>query len=120
MSAEAADREAATSSRPCTPPQNSWFEFLLDESLLESHLQKRCPDPSPVQLIVQFLEQASKPSLNEQNQVQPPADNKRNQTLKLLALKIAAHLKWDLETLEKRYGVVLPVSVNSILHELVL
>ncbi|EMP28328.1 Integrator complex subunit 8 [Chelonia mydas] len=59
-------------------------------------------DPPPVQLIVQFLEQASKPSVNEQNQVQPPPDNKRNRILKLLALKVAAHLKWDLDVLEKR------------------
>lgn len=58
-------------------------------------------DPAPVQLIIQFLEQASKPSVNEQNQVQPPADNRRNRTLKLLALKVAAHMKWDLEVLEK-------------------
>lgn len=43
MSAEAADREAATSSRPCTPPQTCWFEFLLEESLLEKHLRKPCP-----------------------------------------------------------------------------
>lgn len=58
-------------------------------------------DPSPVQLIIQFLEQASKPSVNEQNQVQPPVDNRRNRTLKLLALKVAAHLRWDLNALEK-------------------
>lgn len=62
-------------------------------------------DPPPVQLIVQFLEQASKPSVNEQNQVQPPPDNKRNRILKLLALKVAAHLKWDLDVLEKRYSL---------------
>lgn len=43
MSAEAADREAATSSRPCTPPQTCWFEFLLEETLLEKHLRKACP-----------------------------------------------------------------------------
>lgn len=49
------------------------------------------------------MEQASKPSVNEQNQVQPPPDNKRNRILKLLALKVAAHLKWDLDILEKRY-----------------
>lgn len=58
-------------------------------------------DPAPVQLIIQFLEQASKPSVNEQNQVQPPVDNRRNRTLKLLALKVAAHMKWDLDALEK-------------------
>ncbi|KAM6318773.1 integrator complex subunit 8 [Aegotheles albertisi] len=115
MSAEAADREAATSSRPCTPPQTSWFEFLLEEALLEQHLQKASPDPPPVQLIVQFLEQASKPSVNEQNQVQPPPDNKRNRILKLLALKVAAHLRWDLDVLEKSLSV--PV-LNMLLNEL--
>uniref|UniRef100_A0A8C2KWM1 Integrator complex subunit 8 n=1 Tax=Cyprinus carpio TaxID=7962 RepID=A0A8C2KWM1_CYPCA len=115
MSAEAADREAVSGSRPCTPPQASWFEFLLDPSLLEQHLFK-CffTDPSPVQLIVQFLEQASKPSVNEQNQVQPPADNRRNRTLKLMALKVAAHLTWDLNLLEK--GLTIPV-LNMLLNE---
>ncbi|XP_061597267.1 integrator complex subunit 8 [Cololabis saira] len=116
MSAEAADRVAAvTTSRPNTPPQSSWFEFLLDGSLLEKHLQKSHPDPAPVQLIIQFLEQASKPSVNEQNQVQPPVDNRRNRTLKLLALKVAAHMKWDLDLLEK--GLTIPV-LNMLLNEL--
>ncbi|XP_007229265.3 integrator complex subunit 8 isoform X2 [Astyanax mexicanus] len=115
MSAEAADREAVTGSRPNTPPQTSWFEFLLDPSLLEHHLQKVNPDPSPVQLVIQFLEQASKPSVNEQNLVQPPADNRRNRTLKLLALKVAAHLRWDLDVLEK--GLTIPV-LNMLLNEL--
>uniref|UniRef100_A0A3B4ELE2 INTS8 TPR repeats domain-containing protein n=1 Tax=Pygocentrus nattereri TaxID=42514 RepID=A0A3B4ELE2_PYGNA len=115
MSAEAADREAVTGSRPSTPPQTSWFEFLLDPSLLEQHLQKSHPDPSPVQLVIQFLEQASKPSVNEQNLVQPPVDNRRNRTLKLLALKVAAHLRWDLDVLEK--GLTIPV-LNMLLNEL--
>lgn len=116
MSAEVADRVAAvTGGRPGTPLQASWFEFLLDGGLLEKHLQKINPDPTPVQLIVQFLEQASKPSVNEQNQVQPPVDNRRNRTLKLLALKVAAHMKWDLDSLEK--GLTIPV-VNMLLNEL--
>nr|XP_006635876.1 PREDICTED: integrator complex subunit 8 [Lepisosteus oculatus] len=51
MSAEAADREAVTCSRPCTPPQTTWFEFLLDEALLEKHLQK----PSPAHLSIPVL-----------------------------------------------------------------
>nr|AAH95561.1 Zgc:111823 [Danio rerio] len=115
MSAEAADREAVSGSRPCTPPQTSWFEFLLNPSLLEQHLHSPHPDPSPVQLIFQFLEQASKPSVNEQNQVQPPVDNRRNRTLKLMALKVAAHLRWDLNMLEK--GLTIPV-LNMLLNEL--
>ncbi|XP_028316486.1 integrator complex subunit 8 isoform X2 [Gouania willdenowi] len=116
MSTEAADRVAAASnSRPGSPLQTSWFEFLLDVSLLEKHLQTPNSDPTPVQLIVQFLEQASKPSVNEQNQVQPPVDNRRNRTLKLLALKVAAHMKWDLDSLEK--GLTSPV-LNMLLNEL--
>ncbi|KAL3043450.1 hypothetical protein OYC64_003337 [Pagothenia borchgrevinki] len=116
MSVETVDRVAAvTTGRPSTPLQTSWFEFLLDGSLLENHLQKSYPDPTPVQLIIQFLEQASKPSVNEQNQVQPPADNRRNRTLKLLALKVAAHMKWDLDALEK--GLTIPV-LNMLLNEL--
>uniref|UniRef100_A0AAQ4Q8U4 INTS8 TPR repeats domain-containing protein n=1 Tax=Gasterosteus aculeatus aculeatus TaxID=481459 RepID=A0AAQ4Q8U4_GASAC len=114
MSSETTDR-VAVSSRPSTPLQTSWFEFLLDGSLLEKHLQKSNSDPPPVQLIIQFLEQASKPSVNEQNQVQPPADNRRNRTLKLLALEVAAHLKWDLDALEK--GLTIPV-LNMLLNEL--
>ncbi|XP_064240373.1 integrator complex subunit 8-like isoform X2 [Aotus nancymaae] len=78
-------------------------------------MRKTCPDPAPVQLIVQFLEQASKPSVDEQNQVQPPPDSKRNRILKLLDLKVAAHLKWDLNILEKSLSV--PV-LNMLLNEL--
>ncbi|XP_056438263.1 integrator complex subunit 8 isoform X1 [Gadus chalcogrammus] len=116
MSVEAAERvSAAPGGRPSSPVQTSWFEFLLDGSLLETHLHKASPDPTAAQLIVQFLEQASKPSLNEQNQVQPPVDNRRNRTLKLLALKIAAHMRWDLDLLEK--GLSIPV-LNMLLNEL--
>ncbi|CAL8298839.1 unnamed protein product [Lota lota] len=116
MSTEAAEPVgAAPGGRPSSPVQTSWFEFLLDGSLLETHLHKANPDPTAAQLIVQFLEQASKPSLNEQNQVQPPVDNRRNRTLKLLALKIAAHMRWDLDLLEK--GLSIPV-LNMLLNEL--
>uniref|UniRef100_A0A663N2K8 Integrator complex subunit 8 n=1 Tax=Athene cunicularia TaxID=194338 RepID=A0A663N2K8_ATHCN len=88
-----------------------WVCFFLDQS----EVAVLFADPPPVQLIVQFLEQASKPSVNEQNQVQPPPDNKRNRILKLLALKVAAHLKWDLDVLEKSLSV--PV-LNMLLNEL--
>uniref|UniRef100_A0A8C1RQZ0 Integrator complex subunit 8 n=1 Tax=Cyprinus carpio TaxID=7962 RepID=A0A8C1RQZ0_CYPCA len=114
MSAEAADREAVSGSRPCTPPQASCFEFLLDPSLLEQHLRGLHPGICLVPQSHQFLEQASKPSVNEQNQVQPPADNRRNRTLKLMALKVAAHLTWDLNLLEK--GLTIPV-LNMLLNE---
>ncbi|XP_021343863.1 integrator complex subunit 8-like isoform X2 [Mizuhopecten yessoensis] len=41
-----------------TLPVISWFEFLLNDKLLENHLQLENPDPTPVQLIIQFLQQA--------------------------------------------------------------
>ena len=40
MSAEAAER---TGGRPSSPVQTSWFEFLLDGGLLETHLHKPSP-----------------------------------------------------------------------------
>ena len=44
MSAEAAERvSAAPGGRPSSPVQTSWFEFLLDGSLLETHLHKASP-----------------------------------------------------------------------------
>lgn len=83
---------------------NSVEQFSGNKSQIWKYLSCFCifdTDPTPVQLIIQFLEQASKPSVNEQNQVQPPVDNRRNRTLKLLALEVAAHMKWDLDVLEK-------------------
>lgn len=43
---------------PTTLPVISWFEFLLNDKLLENHLQLENPDPTPIQLIIQFLQQA--------------------------------------------------------------
>lgn len=55
MSVETADRVAAvTSSRPSTPLQTSWFEFLLDGSLLENHLQKSYPGQLSVAYYVYY------------------------------------------------------------------
>nr|XP_032830596.1 integrator complex subunit 8 [Petromyzon marinus] len=96
-------------------PPTTWFEFLLDENLLDLHLRKPSPNPSGVVLISLFLEQASKSTVNEQNQAVPPANNKRNRVLKLLALRTAAHLKWDLALLERELSV--PV-LNMLLDEL--
>ncbi|XP_078735577.1 integrator complex subunit 8 [Lampetra fluviatilis] len=97
------------------PAPTTWFEFLLDENLLDLHLSKPSPNPSGVVLISLFLEQASKSTVNEQNQAVPPANNKRNRVLKLLALRTAAHLQWDLALLERKLSV--PV-LNMLLDEL--
>ncbi|GFR68079.1 integrator complex subunit 8 [Elysia marginata] len=39
-------------------PNISWFEFILDKNLLKEHLDQENPDPTPCQLIIQFLQQA--------------------------------------------------------------
>lgn len=91
-----------------------WFEFLLDPSLLENHLQKETPDPSPTDLIVKFLSIApdtkeaeskqseNEPSENSKNEVLGSKRSYKYLALKILALKVAAFLKWDLTLLERR------------------
>lgn len=111
---------------PSSLPAVSWFEFLLDEELLEKHLQKDNPDPSPVQLIVQFLQQADAhvvkeplppiPSGDEQQEVKVfIKENKKVKALRLLALRVAAHLKWNLNIILT--GVPL-VMVQTLITEL--
>ncbi|XP_041376535.1 integrator complex subunit 8-like [Gigantopelta aegis] len=123
---------------PITLPAIAWYEFILDEKLLEEHLKKDNPDPSPVDLIIQFLQQAdvelTNAALNKEQQQQraitpqpliyePKPDtngkvleeNKKVKALRLLAMKVAAHLKWNMNVLEK--GVPLPVS-QTLLVEL--
>lgn len=111
---------------PSSLPAVSWFEFLLDEELLEKHLQKDNPDPSPVQLIVQFLQQADAhvvkeplppiPSGDDQQEVKVfIKENKKVKALRLLALRVAAHLKWNLNIILT--GVPL-VMVQTLITEL--
>ncbi|RXG53464.1 hypothetical protein Avbf_16822 [Armadillidium vulgare] len=33
----------------------AWFEFMLNPSRLEEHLKLENPDPTPIDLIVQFI-----------------------------------------------------------------
>lgn len=98
-----------------------WFEFLLDPSLLSTHLkEKQIPglfifnkhshglilfplDPSPLDLISKFLSiSESQNTTNVEVPVTVPAATENNKigrkqiALKILTLKIAAHLKWNL------------------------
>lgn len=68
-----------------------WFVFLLDPSLLEKHLNKPDADPSATELINKFL-------YNAQTTEGAPK-TKKHRALKILSLKVAAFLKWDLPTL---------------------
>ncbi|XP_044263221.1 integrator complex subunit 8 [Tribolium madens] len=91
---------------PIAPDTVLWFEFLLHHDLLLSHLQKPAPDPSPTELIAKFsdaiadtlrnrLETENGEMLIESmhENVKQPA---KNIALKILSLKVAAFIKWDL------------------------
>jgi len=82
-------------------------------------------DPSPTELIVKFLAIAHDPketNINEpimidgegennQNGKPPhapaPRCSKKSLALKILALKVAAHLNWNMLIFEKRYFIII-------------
>ncbi|KAG8230394.1 hypothetical protein J437_LFUL009867 [Ladona fulva] len=99
-----------------------WFEFLLNPSLLEEHLRKPSPDPSATELIIKFLavaagqKEAEKPETKNSDGEQKFCDVKNEMSfrvskkvlaLRLLSLKVAAFLKWDLTILETKWVIVL-------------
>lgn len=128
-------------STPMTPMSMSsvsWFEFLLDEHRLDNHLQQENPDPSPCQLIIQFLQQAeahlAASTAIVRDSVIPSTPNGQNDTrsedgdkivvkeskkviaLKLLALKVAAHLNWNLNVLLKNIPLaLLQILINELM-----
>ncbi|EZA60979.1 hypothetical protein DMN91_004729 [Ooceraea biroi] len=105
---------------PISPDTILWFEFLLDPSLLQKHLSKPFPDPSPTDLIIKFVTINSDQKETEPKAIDAePSDTKsngttkwshRNLALKILSLKVAACLNWDLDILEKK--LPLPIQVT--------
>ncbi|XP_077274442.1 integrator complex subunit 8 isoform X1 [Temnothorax americanus] len=105
---------------PISPDTILWFEFLLNPSLLQKHLSKPFPDPSPTDLMIKFMtinsdqkETEPKAIDSESNDVKSNGTNKwthRNLALKILSLKVAAYLKWDLDVLEKK--LPLPIQLT--------
>ncbi|XP_031784985.1 integrator complex subunit 8 isoform X1 [Nasonia vitripennis] len=96
---------------PISPDTVLWFEFLLNPSLLQIHISKPLPDPSPTDLIIKFMtinaEQNNEVKVieNDANEIKINVVNKwtyKNLALKILSLKVAAYLKWDLESLQKK------------------
>ena len=45
----------------------AWYEFLLDDKLLSTHLSQNDPEPSACSLIKQFFDQVKLKSLTLQN-----------------------------------------------------
>ncbi|CAF0894283.1 unnamed protein product [Brachionus calyciflorus] len=98
--------------------QRDWFEFILDLGLLERHLVTSDPSPEPsgCSLIVQFLyhanmtEQVYKTDLPDP---QAEIKSKRIKILRVLAIKTASILDWNLLKFEKE----IPIAVMSdLLH----
>lgn len=139
MSEIAVSSSGRPSMGPVTLPAVACFEFILDESLLEKHLSEPNPDPTPGQMIVNFMQQAEAqnnatlPTHNKgdmgnnhtgsadvksedipENKL--PGFNKKVKALKILALKVAAFLKWDLEILGKSIPLTM---AQTLLLELV-
>ncbi|KAK9890977.1 hypothetical protein WA026_013315 [Henosepilachna vigintioctopunctata] len=95
---------------PIAPETILWFEFLLNPELLLSHLKKPNPDPSPIELVSKFFDvindtlkiqnEAESVDANNVNNVdlsvERPSHPAKNIALKLLSLKIAAYIKWNL------------------------
>lgn len=105
---------------PISPDTILWFEFLLNPSLLEKHISKPSPDPSPTDLIIKFMtinndhkdpeiKIIDGESIDTLSNITPNWTHK-NLALKILSLKVAAYLQWDLDIIEKK--LPLPLQVN--------
>uniref|UniRef100_A0A0A9YL24 Integrator complex subunit 8 n=1 Tax=Lygus hesperus TaxID=30085 RepID=A0A0A9YL24_LYGHE len=104
---------------PLSPDTTLWFEFLLDPSRLEKHLENPVGDPSPTELISKFIsvsegeKDGTPPELPPGLGFLPPPPqnyNRRGKCLKILAVKVAAHLKFDLDLFENK----IPLYVQAI------
>ncbi|XP_037300356.1 integrator complex subunit 8 isoform X2 [Manduca sexta] len=104
---------------PISPDTILWFEFLLDPNLLKNHISKPNSEPSACELIEEFLSvdaknANSKPSSERLMDVDAPPSppsattpapvqySRKQLALKILALKVAATLNWNLDILESK------------------
>ncbi|ESO06847.1 hypothetical protein HELRODRAFT_170872 [Helobdella robusta] len=94
----------------------SWFMYLLNENLIEEHLEKLNSERQAVNLISIFLYQAevAASNLKELNEERDNVENNKIRCLKMLALKAASHLNWNLEYLHKNLS---PGFMHSLLVE---
>ncbi|XP_030752565.1 integrator complex subunit 8 [Sitophilus oryzae] len=91
---------------PISPDTFLGFEFLLDKDLLIRHLQKANADPSPTDLITKFYDaivMTLKNKAEPENIETAEGNNEvtvkhpiKNIAMKILSLKIAAFLNWNL------------------------
>jgi integrator complex subunit 8 len=100
---------------PATETSILWFEFLLKPNLLAAHLKKISPEAA-TDLISHFLSVLPDNQVN--NELNSPDIEvlklgKKNLALKILALKVAAHLRWNLDVLEKNIPLQKQVQLLS-------
>ncbi|XP_063395483.1 integrator complex subunit 8-like [Cydia fagiglandana] len=119
---------------PISQDKIRFFEFLLDEKLLEEHLQYSNPEPSATDLIVEFLsvdvsndirdgplgpatcEHVSMSPLQSLHCSCQPKISRKQLALKILALKVASSLNWNLDTFEAK---LTPFIQQQLLQDLV-
>ncbi|CAH0699083.1 unnamed protein product [Spodoptera exigua] len=103
---------------PISPDTILWFEFLLDPNLLKKHLSKTNPEPSACELIEEFLsvdtKNGNKPTSERVVDVDAPPTppsattpapaqfTRKQLALKILALKVASTLHWNLDIFENK------------------
>ncbi|XP_068628419.1 integrator complex subunit 8 [Battus philenor] len=103
---------------PISPDTILWFEFLLDPTLLKKHLSKSNPEPSACELIEEFLSVDAKNSSSKAASERvvdvdgPPSSpsitiaplqfTRKQLALKILALKVASTLHWNLDVFETK------------------
>ncbi|CAH2990018.1 unnamed protein product [Chilo suppressalis] len=118
---------------PISPDTILWFEFLLDPNLLKNHLSKQNPEPSACDLIEEFLSvdsknANSKPTSERVVDVDAPPSpptvttpaplqfTRKQLALKILALKVASTLHWNLDIFETKLP---PLFQQQLMQDLV-
>ncbi|XP_063616443.1 integrator complex subunit 8-like [Cydia splendana] len=118
-------------STPISQDKIRFFEFLLDQKLLEEHLRYPNPEPSATDLIVEFLsvdvsndirdgpatfDHVSMSPLQSLHSSCRPNISRKQLALKVLALKVASSLNWNLDTFEAK---LTPFIQRQLLQDLV-
>jgi len=88
---------------PMAPENVLWFEFVLNPALLDRHLSSPKPDPSPYELISKFLGFEGKADEEREFQTLTFPSTSRDLALKVLAMKVMARLKWNLDGLDSKW-----------------
>ncbi|XP_026812278.1 integrator complex subunit 8 [Rhopalosiphum maidis] len=117
---------------PIAPNTKLWFEFLIEPSLLEEHLNKSHADPSATELLIKFLYSSMErpkdlplidiDDLMDNSRIDKKIEyrkRKKYECLKILAMKIVSFWEWDLNILQTRVPISLQIIFVQDLLDLV-